>query len=404
MINYGLVWENESETLEDYQVIKDDDLSIIGNKDIDHLLIEGDNLYSLNWLSTRCSEKVDVIYIDPPYNTKNKTFMYNDNFSNKNDTYKHSNWLSFMYNRLKLASGLLKDSGVILISIDDNENAHLKLLCDHIFGENNYVNTFIVKKIVKNANSQFKQVKSLNKAFEYVLVYRRSDKFYFPNAYKDSTEKRKEGYWKDFKRDGYRSTMMYQIDGVKPEHPYRWKWSKDRSDRALENYLLYLKEYSIKYSLKEYWELIKEQYEEETGFKLDFLRNHNQRIQHWVSPSEKTLMDTNLMDYPITDTFGKRKYQFDTVKNLDTISKLIDMVSTKNSIVLDFFAGSGTTAHAVLELNKKDNGNRQFILCTNNENNICREITYKRIKNTFSDLNILDNLKYIKVSLEQQIK
>jgi len=386
---YGLVWENEREPEKIVSVCINHlpVLKRIKSKEIktddseDNILIEGDNYHALTVLNYTHKEKIDVIYIDPPYNTgKANEWKYNDKYINKEDGYRHSKWLNFMEKRLKLAKELLKDDGVIFVSIDDHEFAQLKLLMDQIFGENNFVNTLIFKRATKNLNNQFKRVKSLNQAFEYVLVYRKTDAFYYKNAYKETSSKRKEGYWTSFYNNADRPTMRYEIEGINIDKG-QWKWEKQRAFRALNNYKTYLKNYRNQYSLKEYWERYKDEYELKTGFKLEFLRKNNNSIQYWVLPKDKTLMDTNLMDYYINDNAGKSKYKFDTVKNLNAIKKLISIVSTKDELILDFFAGSGTTGHAVLELNKEDGGNRKFILVTNNEGNIATEICYPRLKN-----------------------
>ena len=147
---YGLVWENHEEDVEEQlreqlPVLKEVPEHRILSEDKDapnHILIEGDNLHALTSLCYTHEGKIDVIYIDPPYNTGNKDFVYNDSFVDSEDGYRHSKWLSFMEKRLRIAKKLLSDKGVIFISIDDNEQANLKLLCDEMFGERNYLNNF----------------------------------------------------------------------------------------------------------------------------------------------------------------------------------------------------------------------------------------------------------------------
>ena len=160
---YGLVWEDKPEDAEQRMVNEQPVLVEVSERAIisddaeapNHILIEGDNLEALTTLSYTHSGKIDVIYIDPPYNTGNKDFVYNDSFVDKENRYRHSLWLSFMRKRLVLAKRLLKEKGFIFISIDDNEEAQLKLLCDEIFGEKNCRNVINTRRLDKNLSQQF---------------------------------------------------------------------------------------------------------------------------------------------------------------------------------------------------------------------------------------------------------
>lgn len=338
----------------------------------ENLLINGDNIDGLQLLEG--IKQYDFILIDPPYRSENREFLYNDVSTREQ-------WKRSIGKRLKMAHGLLTEDGAIAIHIDDREYHTLRLVCDDIFGEDNYVNTFAVKRATKNLNNQFEKVARLNRAFEFVVVYRKSNAFYYKNAFKPSTDKRKEGYWTSFQSNADRPTMRYEIGGVNIEKG-QWKWSKERGLRAYENYLTYERTASHKMTLKEYWEKHKGLYEESTGFALEFVREHKGRIHYWVKPADHILMDTDMMEFYINENSGKRKYGFDTVKNLQTTKKLISMFTTSTSNILDFYAGSGTTGHAVLELNHEDKGSRHFTLITNNENEICSSITFPRIKKT----------------------
>ncbi|UUM19540.1 site-specific DNA-methyltransferase [Mycoplasma sp. 1578d] len=185
---YGLIWEKHTEKLEEmlednvpvFMDITDKKISYPENEDYNFLL-EGDNLHSLTLLEKTHKDRIDVIYIDPPYNTGNKDFIYNDSFVEKSDGYYHSKWLSFMSRRIQIAKKLLKDDGIIFISIDDNEQAQLKLLCDEIFGEQNLVSTLCVElsktqgmkvksaqegRIVKNHEYIYVYCKDINKAYD----------------------------------------------------------------------------------------------------------------------------------------------------------------------------------------------------------------------------------------------
>jgi len=407
---YGLVWDEEKtrEQFEEesrsglpvlHEVKKNREI-ISKSQELPHVLIEGDNYHSLSVLNYTHENTIDMIYIDPPYNTGNKDFIYNDKYVDKDDGYRHSKWLSFMSKRLRLAKNLLKDTGAIFISIDDNEMSQLKLLLDDIFGSNNFVNTLIVQRRVKSLNTQFKITKSLNQAFEYVLVYRKSDKFFYDNPTKPSSDNRAMGYWNSFWNNADRPTMRYDIEGIKINKG-QWKWSKERAMRALDNY----KKYCAKHSnipQKDYWLKNKDAYLKKHGVKLEFIMPTATTVKYWVTPSDTTILDTNLMMYYINDDTGRRKYNFDTTKNVDFIKKLIAIGSPKESIIFDFFAGSGTTGEAVLQLNKEEGCNRQFILCTDNENNICTDICLPRIKNAIKGASTLKTKK--KVALGGSLK
>ena len=174
---YGLVWEDKPEDVEEQlrthlPVLKEvKEKAIINNseneKHPNHILIEGDNLHALTSLTFTHENKIDVIYIDPPYNRGDNDFIYNDNYIDKEDAFRHSKWLSFMSKRLEIAKKLLTDDGVIFISIDDNEFAQLKMLCDEIFYENNFIECFQWEKTQSPSNLSKKSKKRL----EYILCY-----------------------------------------------------------------------------------------------------------------------------------------------------------------------------------------------------------------------------------------
>ena len=192
---YGLVWEEHSEHVDEMLqehipvFIEDTTRKITTSHSQQdyknfNFLIEGDNLHSLKLLEKTHRNKIDVIYIDPPYNTGNKDFLYDDSYIDKNDGYSHSKWLSFMSKRLEIARSLLKYSGFIFISIDDNEFSQLKLLCDEIFNESNYVNEIIWQKLTASKS----QSVYLSKLHEKVLVYRKSENARLNKIYEDVLE------------------------------------------------------------------------------------------------------------------------------------------------------------------------------------------------------------------------
>lgn len=377
-----------------------------------NIFIEGENLEVLKILQKSYFGKIKMIYIDPPYNTGNDSFIYPDKFSETLSEYQkrvgdkdedgymvqdsmfrknskengqyHSNWLNMMMPRLYLARNLLRQDGVIFISIDDNEVHNLRLLCNEIFGEENFVNQYIVKRRVKSLNSQFNYIRSVNVAQEYILIYAKSSDFHYYAPFKEANDKRKLGYWNSFWNNADRPTMRFELAGHKITKG-QWKWEQERAYRALANYNQYLK-VANKYTLFEYWQLNKDKYLLNNGTPLEFIMPTTTTIKYWVTPSDTTIVDTNFMDYYINDDSGLRNYKFDTVKSEVLINKLISFVTKTDDIILDFFAGSGTTAHAVMELNKEDGGNRKYICVQLPEKCDEQSEAYKAGFNTIADI------------------
>lgn len=372
---YGLVWDSEKEPEQvvlDCQnklpILKEKKEKKIINDDSwdSNILIQWDNYHSLQVLNYTHKEAIDVIYIDPPYNTWNKDFIYNDKYIDKEDSYKHSKWLNFMEKRLKLAHNLLKEDGVIFISIDDNEQAQLKMLCDEIFWEENFVGIFIKQsKVWWGSDSKF-----LVKEHEYILIYSKNilrtwemfiehDEDYL-KRYKEVDEKWRY-FWDTLARPWLRNPIEYSVEA--PDWTLiHWKWIRSY-DRFLEDY----KNSEIRIFKKKDWE-----------WSVQFKQRLN---VSWKKPRSLssdfwwTIEGKN----EIRDIFWDDKI-FSYPKSTKFIKNLISLVESKNWIILDFFAWSWTTWHAVLDLNKEDWGNRKFIVCTNNENNICEKVTYERIK------------------------
>ncbi|GAA9801536.1 hypothetical protein VN0389_05940 [Helicobacter pylori] len=323
--------------------------NLFSEDEINGTLIKSENYQALNSLKNRYKETIDCIYTDPPYNTQNNEFIYADNF-------KRSSWLSMMENRLELAHRLLNDKGVMFVSIDDNEQAYLKTLMDEVFngggGGDNFVNCLAVKRGTKSLNSQFNQIKSLNIAFEYILVYKKSDNFYYVNPYvKDANEKQKEGIWAGLYSNMDRPTMRYEIDGVNIAKG-QWKWSKEKGLKALQNYKDFLN--SNFDNLKKYYE-----YHKSLGNELDFVRKNNHNtIEYWVKPREKLMVDTNFMDLHTSGTseikaIFENEVIFNNPKPEALISRILEISTKENDLVLDFFAGSGTTCAVAHKLKRK---------------------------------------------------
>lgn len=388
---YGLVWEKYSEEVDEqlennipiFTEVKEKEITI-SDKDDYNFLLEGDNLHSLNLLTRTHKGKIDVIYIDPPYNRGKTDFRYNDDYVVKEDAFKHSKWISFMSERLIIAKELLSDTGLIFISIDDNEVAQLRLLMDEIYGESNFINAFIWKR-----NSSIKTEKDkFTVNTEYVLLYAKTLEFTLEPTYKPLSESTKKMYNKN-DNDGRGNYRLYPLQKPKdpgPETTYDyidnngkvWKCPKNgwrmkyEKLKALENDgRLCLDNKSL--NEKAYWNE-----RESDGKRIDTL---------WDDLPENTTGSSEL-----EKVLGE-KDKFSNPKPLKLIQRCLE-ISTKNATILDFFAGSGTTGHAVMQLNKEDGGNRKYILCTNNENKICEEVTYKRLKNIQEELP--HNLKYFK--------
>lgn len=404
---YGLIWDEEKtkEIIEEEIQKKLPILNEIKeNAILTHLkqpvsiLIEGDNYHALSVLNYTSKGQIDVIYIDPPYNT-GKEFIYNDKIVDAEDSYKHSKWLSFMNKRLNLAKKLLSNKGIIFISIDDNELAQLKLLCNEIFGDENFLSC-IAWQAKDTAGNDAKGIATVH---NYLLAYKKSAKF-TPNLF-PRTEKQKANYknpdndprgpWLPvpLTRGEFRERDYYPLvnpAGEKILPPAGNSWRRPKMEiKKLED------DNRIWWGLK-------------GNSKFPSIKTFLSEVKEGVTPISwwdyKFAGSTRGARAELKELFGGER-GFDTPKPVKLIKRILEIASNKNSTVLDFFAGSGTTGHAVLELNKEDGGNRRFILCTNNDNKICTEVCYPRIKKvingyTNSEKNKIEglngNLKYFK--------
>jgi len=412
---YGLVWEEKPEEVvemckEKLPVLKEvKNKEIITDKDKPvNLLIEGDNYHTLSVLNYTHAKKVDVIYIDPPYNRGTGDFKYNDKFVDREDGYRHSKWLGFMEKRIALAKSLLKNTGVIFISVDENEFAQLKLLCDGIFTENNFLGNLIWKR--RGGIGSFAE-KNMTQNHEYILVYKKSAGFLYRIL---GEKRRKEFKYKD-KRGIYRwielvgpsqqtkerrpnldygvlyDKKIKKIIGFvgrnKKKDFFDKKFSKDIKEIWLEGKATWLVGKNIieKYYKKDLIQV----FEEKNKFVLrikNYLYNENGDINGIIL---KSLLSDNDIKIgmntegtkQIKEILYPKDYSNMKPKPLSLLTFLLNTKTDKNSLVLDFFAGTGTTGHAVMELNKLDDGNRKFILCTNNEDGICTDVCYPKIDN-----------------------
>ncbi|MDR2267135.1 MAG: site-specific DNA-methyltransferase [Christensenellaceae bacterium] len=344
----------------------------------ENLYIEGDNLEVLKLLQCAYLNSIKMIYIDPPYNTGND-FVYKDDYTDSIGHYKeitgqslrsnpetagryHTNWLNMMYPRLKLARNLLREDGVIFISIDDNEQANLKKICDEVFGEENFRNIIATRRYDKNLNRQFMEngLHSMNVGLEFILAYSKSTEFKFDPVFRSASEERSLlGYWKGFWNNADRPTMRYEVLGALPKTG-QWKWRKELAQEAVANFEEYLNKYSASMSIEEYWH--------STGENKKFIRRSqngkgmNKGIEHWIPPSSGILRTSNWSDLLASKPTGVDT-PFDSPKNTEVIIELLKLAGSENDdIILDFFSGSATTAHSVMQLNADDGGNRKFIM------------------------------------------
>ena len=408
---YGLVWEDKPEEVAkqcqaELPVLTEEKDKAFTKKPNDptHYIIEGDNYHSLYTLNFTHKKKIDVIYIDPPYNTgKKDEWIYNDHWVDENDRWRHSKWLSFMNKRLRLAKQLLKDDGVIFISIDDNEVAQLRMLCNKIFGEKNYVGDFIRK--TKSMTGD--EGTGINIQHENLLAFakNKNDLFLYGEEKSFSNYRNPDndvnGDWvagDPSAKSGGDSTYFEiknpysnQID-LPPKGRF-WGFSQ----RSLKKYIQTGK---IKFK--------KEVQKGKRGF--IFKRYKNELKSSFNPVNTLFAMDNKFMNQVGTKELLRlfENNTFPNPKPIIFIESLVKFCKKKDAVILDFFAGSGTTGQAVLELNKEDGGNRQFILCTNNENQICEEVTYPRIQKVidgYADVKgIPANVKYFKTEFVPAIK
>lgn len=424
---YGLVWEDKPENTEqklvgNIPVLEEVSERAIISEDVDapnHVLIEGDNLEALTALSYTHAGKIDIIYIDPPYNTGNKDFIYNDSYVDKEDAYRHSKWLSFMKKRLKLAKNLLSESGVIFISIDDNEQAQLKLLCDEIFGEENHIATLPTIMNLKGNQDEF----GFAGTHEYTLVYCLSHNFCEMGLL--PLEEDKLDDWQCDEKGYYKKGANLKGTGInapKEKRPNLYypilvnMETKSVSTVAVDEYALiynkvlkqhnkeYLSQLRAKYERLGYcfllpitdgkgmswrwgWQKVRKESDEiivsTNDDKISLYKK--QRPQLGDMPSKKPKSIFYRPEYSsgngkaeLVSVLGKSLFGYP--KPLTLILDFFIISSKKSSTILDFFAGSGTTLHATMQLNAEDGGHRQCILVTNNENGICENVTYERNK------------------------
>ena len=410
---YGLVWERHEEAV-DIQMrthipvfVEDPDREITAVPGgAYNFLLEGDNLHSLRLLEKTHKGRIDVIYIDPPYNTGNKDFVYDDKFVDAVDGFRHSKWLSFIGSRLRLAIKLLSEQGCILISINDLEYAQLKMLCDDIIGEDKYIGTLIWKS---RQNKDNRNITGVSVDHEYVLAYAKESGIRnfkggvrlterYSNPDNDPRGPWTSGNMVGIATEEQRPNLHYDfIDhrtGINYGKPLMgWRYDRNTMRRLVdEDRIIFPDTPDGRPRRKVFLSDVKE-----------------------VRPGFSSIIGSDIYTRngtaDVVSVFGKRVFDFP--KPVELIKQLLNQTTTENSIVLDFFAGSGTTAQAVLELNKADGGSRSFILCTNNENGLCESVTYPRIKTVISGIRgdgsnysdgIPANLKYYRTDFVSKVE
>ena len=347
----------------------------------ENLYIEGDNLEVLKLLQETYLGKVKMIYIDPPYNTGND-FVYNDDFAQEAEEYMansgqysdegnrlvantesngrfHTDWLNMMYPRLNLAKDLLSDDGLVFVSIGDEEIDNLRKIMDEVFGPDNFRNQIVVRRGAKSVQAQFETWDKLGKDFEYVLFYSRVATHRFKQQSK-LLDSFRAGTWNNHWRGTDRPTMRYELFGTTPKTG-QWRWSKERSEIAIINYNKMLNEIGSNPTDEQIdnWYLGK-------GERIDLLRLSNKgKPEHYIPPTDKTLLNSSWMDMlvgsssEISSLFNAKV--FETAKLTSFIKRILGFCD-EDSVVLDFFSGSATTAHAVMQLNAEDGGHRKFIM------------------------------------------
>lgn len=413
---YGLVWEEKPEDVVEQcktelpvlKEIKSKAISTDLNKPT-NILIEGDNYHALSVLNYTHKDKIDVIYIDPPYNTGSNDWKYNNNYVDINDTYRHSKWVQMMEHRLQLAKKLLSPNGFIACAIDHNELFTLGLLMDEIFGEKNRLGIISVVHKPEGRN----QEKFFGTSNEFMLVYSKNiDKANFNKVILDA--ELGERFDKEDEKGKFRlknfirlTDGKYSLRKNKPHFFYPIYVSKDLKKFSLDKKASYCAVFPVtNKGVERTWKTTKETLiklannndivalKENGGISLYEKLREDQVIKtHWI---KKEYHGYHFGTKVIEMILGSKKFDFP--KSLYLVLDTLKLMSKKDSIILDFFAGSGTTGHAVLQLNADDGGNRKFILCTNDENNIASDVCYPRIMNVMKGTKAVDalggNLKY----------
>jgi len=399
---YGLVWDEERELekvvmqcKKELPVLKEVKSKAINN-DPDkptHILIEGDNYHALSVLNYTHQNAIDVIYIDPPFNTGSRSWKYNNDYVDKEDSFKHSKFISFMASRLRLSQSLLKDDGIIIVAIDDYEIHSVRFLLDEIFQENNRLGSITVVHNPRGRNDD----KFFATSHEYMLVYAINSEQAFVGNFKLSEED-KEKYNLEDDISRYNLTSFIRTGNnsdrvTRPNLYYPIYYSSGSDSLSLDNQKgsqkflpinIHGDEKTWRWGQKTFIEkqqtelCVKEVKGQNRIFKKRRLLGQGKRPKTIWYDSRYDASSNGIM--VLRDILGRGDH-FPYPKSVYLVKDILEITSKKDSIILDYFAGSGTTSHAVMLLNQEDGGSRQSIVCTNNENNICDDVCYPRIKN-----------------------
>ncbi len=434
---YGLVWEDKPEQIvEDCKLNvpilrlkekkKGIDPSITTDKTKDeNILIEGDNYHALSVLNYTHKGKVDFIYADPPYNTGARDWRYNNDYVDGEDPYRHTKWISFMYKRLELARNLLKEDGVICVTIDDYELPRLWMLLEGIFGYENHLGTVAIRNNPKGRMTNRK----ISLVHEYAVFFGKSSKSKIhkaPENPEDKTHnyiKAEDGTWYlpvNLRKQGVDSLAVNKKGNLSDRYFPIYINSKTGEISVTKKFDIEL--FPIDQNgEKRIWRRGKEAIEAMFNSKDLWFKETKQGPQIYFKfrgglegrMIQSLWLDTkySASEYGTQDLdeiLGKREVFPYPKSQHAIIESIIAGTANQEAVILDFFAGSGTTGHAVLDLNKQDDGNRRFILCTNNENNICEEVTYERVRRVMTGFKdkkgekvegLGGNLRYYKTDL-----
>lgn len=394
---FGLVWEDKPEKVatdceQKLPVVVEVAERAITKADNapTNLIIEGDNYHALSVLNYTHAGKIDVIYIDPPYNTGAKTWRYNNDYVDKDDSFRHSKWIEMMNKRLILAKNLLTPDGFIIVAIDANELFTLGLLLDKIFGEENRLGLVTVLHNPKGRN--FTKWFSANS--EYMLVFSNNSLIASFNDVAIDDDVRAtfnlvDDDGKKYRLEPFMRSRTETLRENKPNFWYPLYVSSDLQEITRTKLDGYSEIYPIASNGKEAtWINLPETFDEKVPKGLFVAKKEAGKIVIYRKLYEQQIFKNVWTDKKYQSEFNGTnilkailgKNIFDYPKSLYLVEDILKITAKRNSIVLDFFAGSGTTGHAVMEMNKEDGGTRQFILCTNNENSIAEEVTYPRIR------------------------
>ena len=308
------------------------------DQELDGWLIHSENYQALNTILPKFQDKIQAVYIDPPFNLgSNADFLYNVD-------YKDSSWITLLENRISLAKDLINDEGSIFVRCDHNGNMYVRLLLNHIFGEGNFRNEFVVRRGASKEGllTQFESIKTLGIVIDNIYWFSKNESHKFNyEGFLIKLEEKRESYWSPFTKIWDRKNLQYEIKGVKINKG-AWMWRKERTFKAIKNYEEYLEENKKKkISIEDYWK--------NSGREKEFVKKENGKIRYWVKPKNQRLLDNNWSDIPGYSSTTN----FSTENSEILLKRIIDFSSSKKGFVLDFFLGSGTTIAVAHKLKRK---------------------------------------------------